>query len=197
VNPDGFDASAGAGEPSADEPGTGGPEDLHGSSDDTDGSAVFDVFEGLVLDEAFVLAALIHEPSAEERLLALRAGARRRGRASLSGSGSQAARTGSPRQAGYGSGSFDGRRGRHQAVPGRWQRVVARVMLVVIGVLAILVAAAAVYRGATPGHQPMQRPSTGTGGSTAASAAAASAQAGVAQAGSVQAGSVRTVTAGR
>ncbi|MFC1416483.1 SCO2583/SCO2584 N-terminal domain-containing protein [Streptacidiphilus cavernicola] len=124
-----------------------------------------DIFAGLVLDEAFVLAALIHEPTADERLRALRAGAKRRGRA-VAGP----ARHADP-EVGRSAGIIT-RRGRYQAAPGRWQRVVARMMLVVIGMLAVLVAAAAVYRGAAPGSQPVPGPSSGVGSSSSGSAAA-------------------------
>ncbi len=122
-----------------------------------------DIFDGLVLDEAFVLAALIHEPTADERLKALRAGAKRRGRAAATDTarqdGGDAARS---------AGIIPGR-GRYQAAPGRWQRIVARVMLVVIGMLAVLIAAAAVYRGAGPSGQPAPGSSSGTGSSSASS----------------------------
>jgi hypothetical protein len=146
VNPDGFDAGAGdavPGDPETDIPEAGAP----------------DIFDGLVLDEAFVLAALIHEPSADERLKALRAGARRRGRAVSSPARDDRV------DAGRSPGIIT-RRGRHQAVPGRWQRVVARVMLVVIGMLAVLVAAAAVYRGTDNSGQPVPGSSSGSGSSS-------------------------------
>lgn len=118
-----------------------------------------DIFAGLVLDEAFVLAALVHEPTAEERLRALRAGTGRRGRA-VSGA----------KRLDHGGVSLSTgivtRRGRYQAMPGRWQRAVARMLLVVIGVLTVLVAAAAVYRGAAPAARPVPHSSSGTSGSS-------------------------------
>ncbi|MFC1409833.1 hypothetical protein ACEZCY_24150 [Streptacidiphilus sp. N1-12] len=123
-----------------------------------------DIFAGLVLDEAFVLAALIHEPSAEERLRSMRADAKRRGRA-VTGP-KRLDQGGAVRPVGIIS-----RRGRYQAAPGRWQRVVARVMLVVIGLLAVLVAAAAVYRGTGLNGQPVPGSSSGTGSSSTGSAA--------------------------
>ena len=152
MNPDGFDTGAGdavPGDPETDTPETGAP----------------DIFDGLVLDEAFVLAALIHEPSADERLKALRATARRRGRAVPS-----TARD-SRDDAGRSPGIVAGR-GRYQAAPGRWQRVVARVMLVVIGVLAVLVAAAAVYRGTDNSGQPVPGSSSGSGTSSSTGSSA-------------------------
>ncbi|MEZ0091575.1 hypothetical protein [Streptacidiphilus sp. EB129] len=158
MNPDGFDSSTGD---------FGG-----GESDD-------DAFTGLILDEAFVLAALVHEPSAEERLRALRAGGRRRG-----GPGgvsrelhyrSDRDEPGGAPADGAGDPYGSRRRGRYQAAPGRWQRVVARMMLVVIGMLAVLVAAAAVYRGSGEGQQPVQRPVTGSSGSTVTAPATAGA----------------------
>jgi hypothetical protein len=154
VNPDGFDTGAGdavPGEPETNTSETNAPE-----------AGDPDIFDGLVLDEAFVLAALIHEPSADERLKALRTGARRRGRA-VSG--------GTHRDEAGRSAGIVVRRGRYQALPGRWQRVVARVMLVVIGMLAVLVAAAAVYRGSDAAGQPVPASSSGTGSGSAGSSA--------------------------
>jgi len=156
VNPDGFDTGAGDAVP--DNPETGTPDG------DTPEAGVPDIFDGLVLDEAFVLAALIHEPTADERLKALRAGAKRRGRAVASATHQDRS------DAGRSAGILTGR-GRYQAAPGRWQRVVARVMLVVIGMLAVLIAAAAVYRGAGPSGQPVPGSSSGTGSSSSGSSA--------------------------
>ncbi|MHA6759909.1 SCO2583/SCO2584 N-terminal domain-containing protein [Streptacidiphilus sp. PAMC 29251] len=130
-------------------------------------AGVPDIFAGLVLDEAFVLAALIHEPSAEERLKALRSsGARRRGRAAVTVPKHYERDLAGRPVVGI------TRRGRYQAVPGRWQRVVARVMLVVIGMLAVLVAAAAVYRGTSSSGQPVPGSSSGAGRSSSGSSAA-------------------------
>ncbi|MFC1400029.1 MULTISPECIES: hypothetical protein [Streptacidiphilus] len=154
MNPDGFDTGSG---------------DADAGQPDSDPA---DIFDGVVFDEAFVLAALIHEPSAAERSLALRGPGRRRGRAAA---GSAAGRTAT---AGRPVSPFGPVRGRHQAHPGRWQRIVARMMLVVIGMLAVMVAAAAVYRGTgSENGQSVQRPTSGTGGSASASASAVSATA--------------------
>ncbi|WP_042402990.1 SCO2583/SCO2584 N-terminal domain-containing protein [Streptacidiphilus carbonis] len=154
MNPDGFD---------------NGPGDSDAGQPDSDPA---DIFDGMVFDEAFVLAALIHEPSAAERSLALGGAARRRGRAAAGSAAGRTATAGRPVT------PFGPVRGRHQAHPGRWQRIVARVMLVVIGMLAVMVAAAAVYRGTgNENGQSVQRPSSGTGGSAAASAPVSSAAA--------------------
>jgi hypothetical protein len=175
VNPEGFDAGAndaGASDPNADDARVGDSyaEDLFAEDGAGVGPYPPDVFAGVVFDEAFVLSALIHEPSAEERLRALRNGGRKRGRAV------QTARVpgtatggGGVRAAEGGLGGITVRRGRHQALPGRWQRAVARLMLVMIGVLTVLVAAAAVYRGTGPTNQPAQHPGTGAGGSSTTS----------------------------
>ena len=164
VNPDGFDTGAGDATPG--EPDTNISES-DASETDTSEAGAPDIFDGLVLDEAFVLAALIHEPTAEERLKALRAGTKRRGRA-VAGTAQRADTDPGRSSAGIITG-----RGRYQAAPGRWQRVVARVMLVVIGMLAVLVAAAAVYRGAGPANQQLPGSSSGTGSGSSGSSAAA------------------------
>lgn len=154
VNPDGFDSGASDALP-------GEPET------NTSEAGPTDIFDGLVLDEAFVLAALIHEPSAEERLKLMRSEGRRRGRAATA-----------PKRYDQGgvnlSTGIITRRGRYQAMPGRWQRAVARVMLVVIGVLTVMVAAAAVYRGAAPSARPLPHSSSGNSGSSSGSRGGAS-----------------------
>jgi hypothetical protein len=162
VNPDGLDPGAGDAVPV--DPETDAS-DVDASDPDTDAveAVAPDIFDGLVLDEAFVLAALIHEPSAEERLKKLRAGAKRRGRAVT------VPPRFDPGAVGLSTGVVARRGGRYQAAPARWHRVVARVMLVVIGLLAILVAAAAVYRGAGPSGQQAPRSGTGGGGSASSS----------------------------
>lgn len=146
MNPDGFDT--GSGDADAGQP---------------DGDPA-DIFDGMVFDEAFVLAALIHEPSAAERSLALRSPGRRRGRAVAGSAVGRTATAGRPVT------PFGPARGRYQAHPGRWQRIIARLMLVVIGMLAVMVAAAAVYRGTgSENGQSVQRPTSGSGGSASAS----------------------------
>ncbi len=107
-----------------------------------------DEFATLVLDERFVRAALIHEPSALERQSALAL----RGRSGL-GSAYPPRAYGRPRL------RRPSRRGRYQAAPQRWQRTVVQLMLLVLGVLALMVAAAAVYRGADTDRTPAPAPS--------------------------------------
>lgn len=126
------------------------------------GGGADDEFATLVLDERFVRAALIHEPSARERQAAL---------LDAAGFGSAYPRASRrPRS----RGPFG--RGRHQAAPLRWQRTVAQVMLVVLGMLAMLVAAAAVYRGAGTEREPAQSPaSTASATRTAAASSVAAA----------------------
>jgi hypothetical protein len=108
------------------------------------GGGADDEFATLVLDERFVRAALIHEPSARERLSAL---------SYDDGFGSAY-----PRKSGRSR--WRGGRGRHQALPPRWQRTVAQLMLLVLGALAVLVAVAAVDRGAGTAQKPTQVPTS-------------------------------------
>jgi len=141
------------------------------------GGGADDEFATLVLDERFVRAALIHEPSARERQAALLDAA---GFGSAYPRGSRRPRSRGP----FG-------RGRHQAAPLRWQRTVAQVMLVVLGMLAMLVAAAAVYRGGGTERQPGQSPASTastSSGSTASGSTAADPSAG-------RASAVRTASA--
>ncbi len=108
------------------------------------GGGADDEFATLVLDERFVRAALIHEPSARERQAALPQGG---------GFGSAY-----PRKSVRSRWWTSPARGRHQSLPGRWQRAVAQLMLVVLGVLAILVAVAALSRGTGTTQKPAQAP---------------------------------------
>jgi hypothetical protein len=108
------------------------------------GGGADDEFATLVLDERFVRAALIHEPSARER----------QGAVPYAGGLGSAY----PRKSGRWRAAPA--RGRHQALPRRWQRTVAQLMLVVLSVLAVLVAVAAVYRGAGTTQKPAQTPTT-------------------------------------
>jgi hypothetical protein len=109
------------------------------------GGGADDEFATLILDERFVRAALIHEPSARERQAAL----------SHSGYGSAY-----PRKSNRPRWRAGSPRGRHQALPGRWQRTVAQLLLVVLGVLAVLVAVAAVSRGDDTTTKPARVPAT-------------------------------------
>ncbi|MGC0311940.1 hypothetical protein [Kitasatospora acidiphila] len=168
-------------------------EDLGGSpySDGADHGDADDEFATVVLDEAFIRSAAVHEPSARERQLA-----------------AAEARNEEPAGAGRvrepGGELFDGmplelrphpgseddriytdpwvgsglRLGRRRAVrwPGygarsasrgqiaqqRWHRPLAWVLVIVMGVSLVAVAVAAVYRGA--GNSPGRRPLIGTSG---------------------------------
>jgi hypothetical protein len=110
------------------------------------GGGADDEFATVILDERFVRAALIHEPSARERQAALAHGG---------GFGSAY-----PRKSARPRWRAAPARGRHQALPGRWQRTVAQLMLVVLGVLAVLVAVAAVGRGTGAAQKPARVPAT-------------------------------------
>ncbi|WP_052440942.1 SCO2583/SCO2584 N-terminal domain-containing protein [Streptacidiphilus anmyonensis] len=118
----GFDAVEGAGD------------DDHGRPDGEFGAVAF--------DEAFVRAALVHEPSARERAL------------------SGPARTPVVDYSDELDEDADGLPLELRPLPyepeqvGGWQRMVARVMLVVIGVVAVLAAAAAVYRASGGSNDP-------------------------------------------
>jgi hypothetical protein len=106
---------------------------VEGAGDDDHGQPNGE-FAAVVFDEAFVRAALVHEPSARER--ALSAPARR----------PVVDYPDTPDE------DPDGLPLELRPLPyepehiGGWQRALARVMLVVIGVVAVLAAAAAVYR---------------------------------------------------
>ncbi|SEL68274.1 hypothetical protein [Streptacidiphilus jiangxiensis] len=122
-----------------------GFDSVEGAGDDDHGQPGGE-FAAVVFDEAFVRAALVHEPSARER--------------SLSGP------TRVP-VVDYPDDSDDDPDGlplELRPLPyetdhvGGWHRMIARVMLVVIGVVAVMAAAAAVYRasggsGAPATHQ--------------------------------------------
>ena len=110
------------------------------------GGGADDEFATLVLDERFVRAALIHEPSARERQAAMPYGG---------GLGSAY-----PRKSGRSRWRAPSARGRHQALPPRWQRTVAQLMLLVLGALAVLVAVAAVDRSPGTAQKPTQVPSS-------------------------------------
>ncbi|MFI1163444.1 hypothetical protein ACH4UM_07495 [Streptomyces sp. NPDC020801] len=175
------------------------PEDVGGTpfpdgwepDDDHDRGVSDEEFASVVFDEAFVRAAVIHEPTAVERLLAAaqaraeasEAEARRahaRGDRYEDGHGSD----------GHGSGpghelddldgpdALEGRYGaaRTFGKQVRWHRPVAWVLALVMGIGMVALAFAAVYRGASSGNrdQVPQPASTGLGhGSAAAPSASA------------------------
>jgi hypothetical protein len=130
-----------------------GPEEGHGGADEE-----FD-FAGVVFDEDFVRSAAVHEPTAEERMLAAVEASfmERRDRALPE-------ELRPPRAEGYGpswtpntgayAGWQAGRRarpgtgGRHLAMHLRWEfRAMAWVLALIMGLGVVLLAAAAVYRG--------------------------------------------------
>ncbi|MER5291353.1 hypothetical protein ABT382_04570 [Streptomyces pharetrae] len=161
------------------------PEDVGGSpfrdgwepDDDHDRGVSDEEFASVVFDEAFVRAAVVHEPTAVERLLAA---AQARAEASETEARRPHAR-GERYDDGYGGdgpGAFghgpdrdilddpdilDGPppwgHGRH----GRWHRPVAWVLAVVMGVGMIALAFAAVYRGAASSRQDQVPPPASTG----------------------------------
>ncbi len=149
-----------------------------GGSPDPDGAdhgGADDAFAAVVLDEAFIRAATVHEPSAHERMLAavearLELEATGAGRAF--GGGDDARDDGLPEELRpYRDEEYDGdwpgpasrrvrsrltgrrirpaapHRGRHAAVHVRWHRPVAWFLAVIMGLGVVAVAVAAVYRG--------------------------------------------------
>ncbi|MEU6809755.1 hypothetical protein ABZ920_12290 [Streptomyces sp. NPDC046831] len=159
----------------------GVPEDVGGTpfsdgrepDDDHDRGVSDEEFASVVLDEAFVRAAVIHEPTAVERLLAA---AQARAEASEAES-RRAHATGERYEDGYGpdfghgydlddlddtddADDFERRHG----FPGaygrqvRWHRPVAWMLAVVMGVGMVALAFVAVYRGAPPGNDRDQAP---------------------------------------
>ncbi|MEV5429151.1 hypothetical protein [Streptomyces sp. NPDC052701] len=161
------------------------PEDMGGTpfpdgwkpDDDHDRGVSDEEFASVVFDEAFVRAAVVHEPTAVERLLAA---AQARAEAEA-----RRARPGGERyDDGYGG---DGRRGfghdaalddpddpdvledRYGGAPGpygkqvRWHRPVAWILALVMGVGMVALAFAAVYRGASSHRQDQVPPPASTG----------------------------------
>ncbi|MEU0048492.1 hypothetical protein [Streptomyces sp. NPDC006309] len=176
------------------------PEDVGGTpfpdgwepDDDHDHGVPDDEFASVVLDEAFVRAATVHEPTAVERLLAA---ARARAEASEA-----EARRAHPRRErpgdgpgpeGTGSGQdpdddeLDGTYvlGGHRGPYGpfgkqvRWHRPVAWMLALVMGIGMLALAFAAVYRGGSPGTRD-QVPAPASTGREQGSAAAPSVPAG-------------------
>ncbi|WP_199239324.1 hypothetical protein [Streptomyces sp. ICBB 8177] len=134
-----------------------------------------DAFASVVLDEAFVEAAVFHEPSAGERMLAA-AQARAEAEATRArvGGADDDGPDDDPRyyEGTYGPGEYDafaaehGRFGvyrqRHiYGTPARWHRTVAWVLALVMGVGVVSLAFAAVYRTGGQGRQPAPPPATG------------------------------------
>jgi hypothetical protein len=172
------------------------PEDVGGTpfpdgwepDDDHDHGVPDEEFASVVFDEAFVRAAVIHEPTAVERLLAA---AQARAEASEAEARRAHARGEryddgySPDRHGFGSelDDFDD----PEALDGygspgtfgrqvRWHRPVAWVLALVMGIGMVALAFAAVYRGGSSGNRD-QVPAPATTGLEQGSAAAPSASA--------------------
>ncbi|MER5523214.1 hypothetical protein ABT075_01180 [Streptomyces sp. NPDC002677] len=171
------------------------PEDVGGTpfpdgwdpDDDHDRGMSDEEFDAVVFDEAFVKAAVIHEPTAVERLLAA---AQARAEASEAEARRAHARgerydDGFGPDLGHGADLDDlddpdaledrygtaGTYGKHV----RWHRPVAWVLAVVMGIGMVALAFAAVYRGASSGgsrDQVPRPPSTGLEQGTAAAPSA-------------------------
>ncbi|WP_037675639.1 hypothetical protein [Streptomyces griseus] len=173
------------------------PEDVGGTpfpdgwepDDDHDRGVSDEEFASVVFDEAFVRAAVVHEPTAVERLLAA---AQARAEASEAEARRSARGRGERYDDGYGAFGHDpdfdddlddpdDLEGRYGA-PGaygkqvRWHRPVAWVLAVVMGVGMVALAFAAVYRGASSGSRD-QVPAPASTGLEQGSAAAPSASA--------------------
>ncbi|MDO0933090.1 hypothetical protein QQY66_15830 [Streptomyces sp. DG2A-72] len=177
------------------------PEDVGGTpfpdgwepDDDHDRGVSDEEFASVVFDEAFVRAAVVHEPTAVERLLAA---AQARAEASEA-EARRAHRRGERYEDGYGPddhGGFghdpdfddldepDTLNGRYGA-PGtygkqvRWHRPVAWMLAILMGIGMVALAFTAVYRGASSGNRDRVPPPASTGveqGSAAAPSASAS-----------------------
>ncbi|MFJ2603834.1 hypothetical protein ACIQOU_18915 [Streptomyces sp. NPDC091279] len=179
------------------------PEDVGGTpfpdgwdpDDDHDRGAPDEEFASVVFDEAFVQAAVVHEPTAVERLLAA---ARARAEASEAEARRAAHRRGErpDRDAGYGRHRFshdphfddlddgddlDVLDGPYGATGWfgrkvRWHRPVAWLLAVAMGIGMVALAFAAVYRGGSAGRQDQVPAPASTGleqgGATVPSAAA-------------------------
>ncbi|MFF8590508.1 hypothetical protein ACF061_03535 [Streptomyces sp. NPDC015220] len=169
------------------------PEDVGGTpfpdgwepDDDHDRGVSDEEFASVVFDEAFVRAAVIHEPTAVERLLAA-AQARAEAEARRAHARGERYDDGFGRdRTGFGSGhDFDDPddadvRDGYYGAPGmfgkqvRWHRPVAWVLALVMGVGMVALAFAAVYRGGSSGNRD-QAPPTATTGPEQGGAAAAS-----------------------
>ncbi|MBQ1088195.1 hypothetical protein [Streptomyces sp. B93] len=157
------------------------PEDVGGTpfpdgwmpDDDHDRGVSDEEFAPVVFDEAFVRAAVVHEPTAVERLLAAA-----EARAEASEAEARRARPRGERYDDpYGPGEFghdpeydpddpDAFEDDHYGPYGkqvRWHRPVAWVLAVVMGVGMVALAFAAVYRGAASGRQDQVPPPATTG----------------------------------
>jgi hypothetical protein len=142
------------------------PDDVGGTpfSDGSDHGGADDEFAAVVLDEAFVRSARIHEPSAQERL---RAAAQARAEAETRTKvGDAEDDPGFDPDDGYGIGYRDDEYGadwdedehgpyryRRPGSHTRWHRTVAWVLAIVMGIGVVALTVTAVYRGASSGRQ--------------------------------------------
>ncbi|WP_338118299.1 hypothetical protein [Streptomyces coryli] len=127
-------------------------------------AAAEDEFAAVILDEEFVRAARVHEPSAVERMVA----------AAEAQAQAEAALAGDPEpddgidEDGYGPyGPYGGRLSPYRGHL-RWQRPVALLLAVVMGVGIVALVFTAVYRSSNPGRD--EAPSPGGPSSTSTSA---------------------------
>jgi hypothetical protein len=144
------------------------PDDVGGTpfSDGSDHGRADDEFAAVVFDEAFVRSARIHEPSAQERLLAAaQARAESETRTKV---GDAEDDPGFDPDEGYGIGYRDdeysadwddddlyehGPYGYRRPGRTRWHRTVACVLAIVMGIGVVALTVTAVYRGASSGRQ--------------------------------------------
>ncbi|KRV46401.1 hypothetical protein AQ490_10815 [Wenjunlia vitaminophila] len=146
------------------------PDDVGGSPfpEGSDHGGADDEFASVVFDEAFVSAARIHEPTAQERLVAA---AQARAEAEQTRTRVSPHDESPDERDGFAHGHPDDDYGpewaddpfmefpegyRHRQ--GRWHRTVAWVLAVVMGVGVVALTVAAIYRGASSGRQQQPPP---------------------------------------
>ncbi|MEU0814523.1 hypothetical protein [Streptomyces mirabilis] len=175
------------------------PEDVGGTpfpdgwepDDDRDRGGADEEFASVVFDEDFVRAAVIHEPTAVERLLAAAQARAEASEAEARRAHSRGARGDDERyedgfgpdgpgdfghdpdlddlddteilEGRYGAPGSYGRYGRAYGKQARWHRPVAWVLALVMGVGMVALAFTAVYRGASSGRQDQVPPPASTG----------------------------------
>ncbi|MFC9642820.1 hypothetical protein ACFTZF_30330 [Streptomyces mirabilis] len=175
------------------------PEDVGGTpfpdgwepDDDRDRGGADEEFASVVFDEDFVRAAVIHEPTAVERLLAAAQARAEDSEAEARRAHSRGARGDDERyedgfgpdgpgdfghdpdlddlddteilEGRYGAPGSYGRYGRAYGKQARWHRPVAWVLALVMGVGMVALAFTAVYRGASSGRQDQVPPPASTG----------------------------------
>ncbi|WP_449343606.1 SCO2584 family spore wall biosynthesis protein [Streptomyces yaanensis] len=172
------------------------PEDVGGTpfadgrepDDDRDRGGMDEEFASVVFDEAFVRAAVVHEPTAVERLLAAaqaraeaqEAEARRAHARGVRGDDERFEDGFAPDEGGrFGHGrelddlddpevleeryGAPGSYGRFYGKGARWHRPVAWILALVMGIGMVVLAFTAVYRGASSGRQEQVPPPASTG----------------------------------